>query len=303
MHSITHQYPYILSVYFLPIDKLEEMGYYNELKTLVEEMYAANNMTRVTLVAHSMGGPVSLYFLNRIVNQTWKDTYIHAYVPVAAAWDGGVAALENVISGVTEGAEFLIRSDLWESVRDAIRSFQSVFWLLPSALVFGNEAVFVQVGSDQYTANDFEALFQRIGFPDGYAMYTSVAPLVDGWSAPNVPTFCYYGLQGASSTPVGFTYDVSNFPNSAPITRLMGNGDGTVNQKIAEICLRWAVEQSAPFESNNFSASHVGILSDEGLLAAIGQVVDAPESGTSTAIASIFSSVLAAMLAYVMTGP
>ena len=108
-------------------DKLEEMGYYNGLRNIVEEMYAANNMTRVTLVAHSMGGPVSLYFLNNIVDQTWKDTYIHAYVPVAAAWDGGVAALENVISGVTDGTEFLIRSDLWDTVRDAIRSFQSVF--------------------------------------------------------------------------------------------------------------------------------------------------------------------------------
>ena len=61
-------------------------------------------MARVTLVAHSMGGPVSLYFLNNIVSQTWKDTYLHAYDPVTAAWDGGVAALENVIAGVTEGS-------------------------------------------------------------------------------------------------------------------------------------------------------------------------------------------------------
>ena len=144
-----------------------------------------------------------------------------------------IAALENVISGVTDGTEFLICSDLWDTVRDAIRSFQSVFWLLPSALVFGNDTVFVRVGSDQYTANDFEALFQCINFPNGYAMYTSVASLVDGWSAPNVPTFCYYGLQGNNSTPVGFTYDAQNFPDSAPTTHFMGNSDGTVNQKIS----------------------------------------------------------------------
>ena len=289
---------------FMPFsaDNLKAMGYYNRLRNIVEEMYAANNMTRVTLVAHSMGGPVSLYFLNKIVDQTWKDTYIHAYVPVAAAWDGGVAALENVISGVTDGTEFLIRSDLWDTVRDAIRSFQSVFWLLPSALVFGNDTVFVRVGSDQYTANDFEALFQRINFPNGYAMYTSVAPLVDGWSAPNVPTFCYYGLQGNSSTPVGFTYDAQNFPDSAPTTRFMGNGDGTVNQKISEICLRWDVEQSAHFESGTFAASHVGILSDESLLAAINEVVNAPQSsGAATVTATIFSSTLAAMVAYMMS--
>ena len=100
-----------------------------------------------------------------------------------------------------------------------------MFWLLPSALAFGNDTVFVQVGSDQYTANDFETLFQRIGYPDGYAMYNSVAPLVDGWRAPNVPTCCYYGLRGAGSTPVGFTYAVANFPDAAPISRTMGNGN------------------------------------------------------------------------------
>ena len=97
-------------VFLLSIDKLEEMGYYSGLKCLVEEMYKDNNMTPVTLVAHSMGEPVSLYFLNNIVNQTWKDNYIHAYVPVAAAWDGAVAAawdgavaaLEVILSGTAD---------------------------------------------------------------------------------------------------------------------------------------------------------------------------------------------------------
>ena len=271
------------------------MGYYNGLKTLVEEMYAANDMTPVTLVAHSMGGPVSLYFLNRIVNQTWKDTYIHAYVPVAAAWDGAVAPLEILISGVPKGWEFLIGSNLWESLRDTFRSFQSIFWLLPSVLVFGNDTVIVQVGSDQYTANDFEALFQRIGISDGYARYTSVAHLVDGWSAPNVSTFCYYSLQGNSSTPVGFKYATRNFPNSAPTMRSMGNGDGTVNQKVLEICRRWATEQSAPFEWRTFDADHIGIVSNNELHAAIEEVVTMQEcesTETSETIGSIIKKVL-----------
>ena len=149
-------------------------------------------MTRVTLVAHSMGGPVSLYFLNNIVSQTWKDTYIHAYVPLAAAWDSGVVALEYVISGLRVDNEFIngfIKLSFWESLKGAFRSFQSAFWMLPSTQVFGNDSVFVQVGSVNYTANDFEALFRRIELPDGYAKYTSVAPLADGWKAPNVSYF------------------------------------------------------------------------------------------------------------------
>ena len=41
-------------------------------------MYKENGNTKVTLVVHSMGGPVSLYFLTKVVNQQWKDTYIHS---------------------------------------------------------------------------------------------------------------------------------------------------------------------------------------------------------------------------------
>ena len=245
-------------------------------------MYTANANTKVTLIAHSMGGPVSLYFLNNIVSQSWKDTYIHAYVPVAAAWDGGAASLEILISGLSEGVEFLIQSDLWQNLRDTTRSFQSVHWLLPNASVFGNR-VFVQVGSVQYTANDFEALFRRTGYPDGYTMYKRVAPLVDGWRAPNVPTYCYYGLRGASSTPVGFTYAVANFPNTAPTSRTMGDGDTTVNREILEICHKWAREQSATFEWRDFGATHLGILSDNGLLSAIQQVITIQESATTEA--------------------
>ena len=137
------------------------MSYYSGLKKLVEEMYAANGMTRVTLIAHSMGGPVSLYFLNNIVNQTWKDTYIHAYIPVAAAWDGAVVALEMILSGsVSKWFNFLIPRSLRKTLRDTARSFQGLFWLLPSARVFGNTTL-VQVGTKRYTANDFEDLSTR----------------------------------------------------------------------------------------------------------------------------------------------
>ena len=281
-------------MYFLilSVDNLEAMDYYSGLKNLVEEMYAANNMTRVTLVAHSMGGPVSLYFLNNIVNQTWKDTYIHAYVPVAAAWDGAVAALEVILSGTVDKNFlvnlFLLKSSWRKGTRDVVRSFQSVFWLLPSEQIFGN-AILVQVGTRKYTANDFRDLFQLIhdrdGYADGYTQYTSVAHLVDGWRAPNVPTFCYYGLEGNDSTPVFIQYTAGNFPNNAPIKRLMGNGDGTVNQRVLEICHEWVI-QSAPFEWRVFSASHNEILSDDDLLAAIEQVATIEERERETSESS-----------------
>ena len=275
----------LLCMYFLilSVDNLKAMGYYSGLKNLVEEMFVANNMTRVTLVAHSMGGPVSLYFLNNIVDQTWKDTYIHAYVPVAAAWDGAVAALEVILSGTADN-NFLVDlllsiSYLRKRIINTVRSFQGVFWLLPSEQIFGNTAL-VQVGTRNYTANDFRDLFQLSNDRDGYAQYTSVTHLVDGWSAPNVSTFCYYGLEGPRSTPVFLKY-TNKFPNDAPIKRVMGNGDGTVNQRVLEICHDW-VNQSAPFEWRVFKASHIGIVSDDNLLKAIEQIVTIKERERET---------------------
>ncbi len=52
------------------------------LKSLNENK---NDETKMTLMAHSMGGLVSLHFLTGIseIPQEWKDKYI-------GAWDGGV---------------------------------------------------------------------------------------------------------------------------------------------------------------------------------------------------------------------
>ena len=73
--------------------QLKQRGYYANLKQLVETMYEQNNNTKVTLVVHSMGGPVSLYFLANMVNQQWKDQYIHSYVTLAGAWNGANSGL------------------------------------------------------------------------------------------------------------------------------------------------------------------------------------------------------------------
>jgi len=35
-----------------------------------------------------MGNPVSLYWLNNYVDQTWKDTYIRYFVSVSPPWGG-----------------------------------------------------------------------------------------------------------------------------------------------------------------------------------------------------------------------
>ena len=74
-------------------------------------IYETNGNRKVTIVVHSMGGPVSLYFLTGIVSQEWKDTYIHSYVTLAGAWSGGNEFLATLVSGpITNRDKLVLRN-------------------------------------------------------------------------------------------------------------------------------------------------------------------------------------------------
>ena len=81
--------------------------YFRKLRQLVETMYTENDNTKVTTTAFSFGAQVSLYFLNRIISQEWKDTYIHSYVTLGGSWYGGVGIVFTLLSGPFS-PEFLV---------------------------------------------------------------------------------------------------------------------------------------------------------------------------------------------------
>ena len=245
------------------------------MQGVIEEMYEQNNQSRVTVVVHSMGGPVSLYFLNNVVDQAWKDMYIHAYIPLSGAWDGGALTVEALISGVDENSIF-IRPRLFRELRDMTRTLQSSYWLVPSPDSLGAQHVIAEVGSDQYTTAQYDALFQRASIVQGFTKYTNVKGINTGWIAPNVSTHCFYGLfPGSNNTPDAFIYETEGFPNRKPTSVRMGLGDTVVNAQISEICLQW-MDQTAGFTNRTFETSHVDMVSDTNVLAAIGDVVGAP---------------------------
>ena len=47
----------------------------------------------MTLLAHSMGGPMTLIMLQR-QSQKWKDKYINALITLSAVWAGSVKAIK-----------------------------------------------------------------------------------------------------------------------------------------------------------------------------------------------------------------
>ena len=218
-------------------------GYYDNLKRLVEEMYHDNDNQTVTLVAHSMGGLVSLHFLTGYsgIDQAWKDTYINAYITLSSAWSGGVQTLVRAISGQNIESKFLSLL-VNHFLVPILRTFQSIPWLMPRESVFG-DAVLVSMPTKNYTAADYEELFAQIGYSNGFQTHTKlIDSLIPDFPAPNVDTFCYYGIN--VPTPETYIYDRDlnryNSIGMQPATILTGNGDGTVNLMSSEVCHRWA---------------------------------------------------------------
>ncbi len=194
-------------------------------------------------MVHSMGGPVSLYFFAKFngINQAWKNKYIHAYVPLSGAWNGGVQTLEVLISGKSIGFIPSFASKLLNKILVPIaRTLESFPWLAPISSVFGNR-VLVSTPSRQYTANDYQELFGKIGYTNGYRFFQKVQPLLQNFPSPNVPTYCYYGVNVPTRSRLIYKNDFS--PGVSTIgqtpTIVNGNGDGTVNIESSKVCNKW----------------------------------------------------------------
>lgn len=126
-----------------------------KLKSLVEETFTYNGKKRVILLAHSMGGPMSLHFLQQ-QSQAWKDKYIRALVSLSGAWGGTVKAMKVFAVGDDLGTYVLRQSVL----RAQQITSPSLSWLLPSSLFWKSDEVLVRTNVRNYTVNDLKDFFK-----------------------------------------------------------------------------------------------------------------------------------------------
>ena len=212
---------------------------------------------KVTLVIHSMGGIVSLYFLNEVVTQEWKDTYINAWVTLSGAWGGGGLLIEQIVSSI---------------LASLFRTLESTVWLLPDPSVWGS-ATLLTTPNRTYTANDYEDLFTDIGYPQGYQMYQGIVSINENYPAPRVPTYCFYGTN--VSTTEGYIY--GNGLDASETNIVFGDGDGVVNLLSSQVCLKWRNEQNEPFNTATFPGiEHSQMLGNTAVLEAVADIVGAP---------------------------
>ncbi|KAG0570197.1 hypothetical protein KC19_6G143900 [Ceratodon purpureus] len=232
------------------------LKYLKDLKNLVESASRANDNQPVVLMAHSMGGLWTLYFLNQQTPE-WRDRYVARFVSVSTPWGGAVEQMMTFASGNPEGVPF-VNSLV---VREEQRRSESNLWLLPVSRVFGDRALVVTSGRS-YTAVDMEQFLIDVGFPEGVAPYKSRIPhLTEILQAPGVPVTLIYGHGVPTSERL--SYEEKGFDNHPEITE--GDGDGTVNVcSLTAVVKEWEAVAGQELEVVALAnKGHMKILHDE----------------------------------------
>jgi lysophospholipase-3 len=242
----------------LAADSLERRGYFDRLRNLTEEMYGDSGEP-VAMVAHSMGGPMSLYFFNQVVNTGWKEKYIRAYIPLSGAFAGASGALVNVASDALPSGFVTLGLQ---------RSFEGMYWLMPRPDTY-NGVNLIETPSGKYTASDYETIFTKLAkYPLGWTKYKPTASISTDFSFPGVPTYCFVG----SDVPTPLMYKFKSDDLSEQPIVVNGEGDGTVNKVSLDVCLRWS--SSSIFHYRPFSGvTHGQMVRNESVLEAVANVV------------------------------
>lgn len=225
----------------------EMQDWMKDFKRLVEHTFVTNGNNAVVLICHSMGSPLSLYFLHQ-QTQSWKDKYIRALITLGGVWGGSVKALKVFAAGDDLGAYVLPSRTL----RGEQRTSPSTAWLLPSKLFWKEDETLVSIPNKRnYTIKDLKSFFDDINFGVGYEMRKDTENLLGTLEHPGVETHCLHG-SGVSTVDSMSYKDAAQFPDK-PILQF-GNGDGTVNIRSLRGCLRWQNTEDSKMYTNKSQA-------------------------------------------------
>lgn len=125
------------------------------MKDLVEETYKKADNQPVTIIVHSMGGPMSLVFLQQ-QPQSWKNKYISSVISLAGAWAGSAKAIKVFAVGDDLGSFALSGA----TMRAEQITSPSLAWLMPSPHFWKPNDVLVNTATKQYNMSNIEEFFQ-----------------------------------------------------------------------------------------------------------------------------------------------
>lgn len=223
-----------------------------KMKTLVESTYEKNNRQKVIFICHSMGSPLTLYFLNH-QTQAWKDKYVRAFVTMAGVWGGTVRAMKVFSVGDNLGAWIISEN----SLRVEQRTSPSLMWLFPNERFWKSDEVLVETPTKNYTNQNYQEFFTDLNETNAFQIWKDVKDLNADLKPPGVEVFCLHGRGVPTTKKVVYT---KGFPKSSP-TLLKGDGDGTVNMRSLLGCLEWDGKQKQKVHHHVFNkVDHLQIL-------------------------------------------
>jgi len=159
-------------------------SYFQNLKDLFEETYTLNGNISVAATALSMGSPYFILFLNTM-QQSWKDKYVHSFTSLSGAFGGSSFALSVLALPQTQYGP---ASNL---LGDIASSWGSIVYLLPSPYIF-NDNIFLYTKSQNYTAPQFQKLFQDANKTATVETLRALVPM-QKFGAPGIKINCVYG--------------------------------------------------------------------------------------------------------------
>ena len=249
----------MLAFFLMYVVELKGQGYFRQVKTLIETMFDKNGQKRITIVAHSYGGVLMLYFLRNEVERKWKNKYIKAFIPLGSPFGGATKIIGALAYGKLPID--LKLKPIKTLGKKLIRTFPSLYFLAPRPDVF-QDKVLVKRGTSSYTAKHFEnILTYRLGF----SMYQATQDHNKNYRPgnPGVPTYCMYGT--GRTTPD--SYEV-NKKGKLKKRNTVKRGDGTVDRVSLEECRKWS-RKVTTFPGVN----HQQVLTDKAVLNAISDIV------------------------------
>lgn len=244
----------------------ENEEFFVKLKELIEETYDANKQVPVTILAHSMGGPMSLIFLQR-QSQKWKDKYINSLITLAGVWGGSIKALKVFAIGDDLDAYFLRQSILkYEQITSP-----SLGWLLPSSLFWKETEILVQTEEKNYTLSSLKDYLININVPNAWEFRKDNEKYQLNFQAPGVEVHCLYGV-GVQTVERLYYKPGASIQDTPQL--IFGDGDGTVNLRSLEACKHWQGNQKHKVYSQIFPGiNHLGVLRNPAVLSYINTVL------------------------------
>ena len=269
--------------------ELHRRGYYQNLTSLIESSYLLNDNTPVTLITHSMGGPIILDYLQKSnektygIDDNWKSKYLHAYVPLSSPFGGALSSLEGMISGDNFGLP--LPADYFRNIQ---ANCPSGLYLLPRLKpgLWNSQEVLVSTPSKNYTAGTLKDAFEDLGLTlasESFDFVTEQTLNGEMLEAPSsvVPVYPIYGVS-IPTTIASLEYK-SDFQSSKvpKVSKIYyePDGDGTVNIRSLERYTMWKNMKEYDYEHLVHptlipNQTHIGVIGDSRTFQALSSIIN-----------------------------